>query len=415
MRPSSASPPASVEPSDPGDPGVKPVHTGEATSAGAMEALCVAPEPVSTSDGTPPDDTPPSIEDVETQVEAVRGFEYSEQVVAEPVTQERIARELTKAFDATYPRVFYERRTAAWQALGVIPDDVSIRDALLSFQTGQVVGFYNPVDGELVYLSDDDQLDLTERFTLAHELTHAIDDQRFDLSRIDPIAGACSDEAFQAALGAVEGSAQFFATRVLMEFPDPDAGLGDAGGAGLPDGVPPFMVEQLLWPYTAGQAFITALDERGGLEAIDGSLRRFPETTEQVMHPDRYPDDRPTPIDIADRSGELGAGWGDLDVMVVGEEWLRAMLALHLDEGEADLAAAGWDGGVYRAWTDGSDVAVLLTTTWDSPDEASGFADAMDAWLEASGETGFVGEPQGSSVTAGFATTSEALKVLARP
>ena len=167
---------------------MKPVHTGEATSAGAMKALCIAPEPVSTSDGTPPDDTPASIEEVETQVESVRGLEYLKPVVAEPVTQERIAEELTEAFDATYPKAFYDRRTAAWQTIGVIPDDVTIRDALLAFQTGQVVGFYNPVDGELVYLSDDDQLDLTERFTLAHELTHAMDDQHFDLSRIDPIA-----------------------------------------------------------------------------------------------------------------------------------------------------------------------------------------------------------------------------------
>ncbi len=404
--------PASVSPTDPDVLRVEPVHTGEATSAGAMKALCISPEPVSTSDGTPPDETPAAIDEVERQVESVRGLEYLKPVVAEPVSQERIAEELTDAFDATYPKEFYDRRTAAWQAIGVIPDDVTIRDALLAFQTGGVVGFYNPVDGELVYLSDDDQLDLTERFTLAHELTHAIDDQHFDLSRIDRFGEACEDESFQAALGTVEGSAQFFATRVILDFPDPDAGLGDQGGGGLPDGVPPFMDELVLWPYTAGQAFITALEERGSLEEIDGALRKFPATTEQVMHPERYPSDRPTAIDIPDRSQELGPAWGDLDVMDVGEQWLRAMLALHLDDGEADLAAAGWDGGVYRAWTDGTDVAVVLSTAWDTPEDATGFADAMRSWLGSAQIRGAVGEPKGSNVTVAFATAADAMDVV---
>ena len=190
-----------------------------------MQALCVSPKPVSTSDGRRPAPTSPEIAEVERQVEAVRGLDYLEPVVAEPVTAERIADELTDAFDATYPKAFYDRRTVAWQTIGVIPTDVTIRDALLAFQTGQVVGFYNPVDGELVYLADDDDLDLTERYTLAHELTHAMDDQHFDLSRIDAITAACRDEAFQAALGTVEGSAQFFATRVLPRLPRPGRGI----------------------------------------------------------------------------------------------------------------------------------------------------------------------------------------------
>ena len=391
---------------------VDPVHTREPTSAGAMQELCVAPEPVSTSDGTPPEETSPEVAEVERQVEVVRERDYLEPVVAEPVTSQRIADELTDAFDATYPKAFYDRRTVAWQTIGVIPGDVTIREALLAFQTGQVVGFYNPVDGELVYLADDDGLDLTERYTLAHELTHAMDDQHFDLSRIDAITAACRDEAFQAALGTVEGSAQYFAARVVLDFPDPDAEIGDAGGGGLPDDVPPFITALQLWPYTAGQAFVTALAERGGVEAIDGALRRFPVSTEQILHPERYPSDRPTPVDIGDLSKTLGPGWGDLDVMDVGEEWLRAMLALHLGEGELDPAVAGWGGGVYRAWTDGRDAAVLLSTVWDTSQDAAEFAEAMRSWLEVSGVRGSVAEPQGRHVEASFATSDAALVVL---
>ena len=144
---------------------VEPVKTGEATSKGAMRALCVSPTPVSTGDGSSPGPTPPQISEVEDQVEAVRGLDYLDPVVADPVSADEIADDLTSAFDDTYPKAFYDRRTVAWQTIGVIPTDVTIRDAMLAFQTGQVVGFYNPVDGQLVYLGDDGDLDLTERYT----------------------------------------------------------------------------------------------------------------------------------------------------------------------------------------------------------------------------------------------------------
>jgi hypothetical protein len=294
-----------------------------------------------------------------------------------------------------------------------MPRDVDIREALFAFQTGQVVGFYNPIDGELVYRADG-RLDLVERVTLAHELTHAIDDQHFDLSRIDRVAATCRDEAFQAALGAVEGSAQFFSIKVLFEFPPDDgdfSGLGDGGG--MPDGVPPFMVDLQLWPYTAGQSFVTALDGRGGTAEIDAALRRFPTTTEQILHPERFPGDAPPArVDVPDLSRAFGPGWGDLDVMQVGEAWLAAMLGLRLDSAAADAAAAGWDGGLYRAFTDGDDAAVVLATAWDSAADADAFAQALREWLDAEEQWGVVGRPDPQRVTLAVATTGAVADVL---
>ena len=77
---------------------------------------------------------------------------------------------------------------------------------------------------------------------------------------------------------------------------------------------------------------------------MNGALKRFPVSTEQVLHPDRFPSDRPTAVDVLDLSDELGPGWGDLDVMEVGEAWLSTMLGLRLSSSVAEGAAAGWDG-----------------------------------------------------------------------
>ena len=126
-------------------------------------------------------------------------------------------------------------------------------------------------------------------------------------------------------------------------------------------------------------AFIQDLDDRGGTALVNRALTTFPVSTEQIIHPERWPNDTPQPVDVPDLGPALGAGWRDLDVMTVGEVWLQLMLELRLDADDAGRAATGWDGGLYRAWTDGSRTAVVLRTVWDSPEDAQEFADAMGA------------------------------------
>ena len=134
--------------------------------------------------------------------------------------------------------------------------------------------------------------------------------------------------------------------------------------------------------------------------------------TSAILHPDRYPSDVPQPLDIADLSAGLGAGWKDLDVMQVGEEFLREMLRLRLDGEEADAAAAGWDGGLYRAWSDGTHTAVVLSTVWDTPDDASAFAQASRDWLDAGDTSGDMVGPNGNRVSLVFSDDPAALEIL---
>jgi hypothetical protein len=390
------------------DPSPSPVPTGPGSAAAVMKRLCEAPKAGSGSDVTPEGPTPPVIATVERQVEAVRGLQYTSHVAVKALTQEQMARRLTKNFDKTYPVDFYARRSQAWGTIGVIPEGTSIREALLAFQTGQVVGFYNPANKQLVYIGDSD-LSQTERFILAHELTHAIDDQHYGLGRLDSIVAKCDDEAFTAGLGAVEGSAQFFATQVIRQFPS-DAPLGGGDGGSL-EGVPPFISNLQLWPYGAGMAFIQDLDDRGGTALVDRALISFPVSTEQIIHPERFPNDTPQPVDVPDLGTDLGTGWRDLDVMTVGEAWLQLMLELRLDANGADRASAGWDGGLYRAWTDGAHTAVVLRTVWDTPEDAQEFADAMGDWTGENADA-FVAPPDGVHVDVGFASDASTLSAL---
>jgi len=176
--------------------------------------------------------------------------------------------------------------------------------------------------------------------------------------------------------------------------------------------IPPFVNDLQAWSYNQGLAFITSLESEGGLEAIDRAFEHPPTSTEQVIHPERYPNDAPTAVDVPDRSAMLGDDWTDLDVMTIGEEWLQLALNLQLDGSQSSQAATGWDGGTYRAWTDGDQVAVELSTVWDTERDASEFATAMTAWLDDGQDLGVVVGPDGTGVRVLFASDDATLQAL---
>jgi hypothetical protein len=397
QEPLPPSPSATPSERPPGDP--VEVKTGSSSAIEVMRRLCI-PADVE-ADPVTEVTTPPAIEEVADQLESVRGLEFERPVNVEPITEAEMDRRLSDYFDTYYPERYYERRSDAWQTIGVLPGDVTYLEALDAYQQGQVLGFYNSQNEELVYTGDAD-LDRIEQFVLAHELTHAIDDQHFDLDRLDDLVLRCEDEAFEAALGIVEGSANHFATQVIIQFPNADIGSIPEGGAGE---VPPFIVEIQAYPYTAGQRFADELSDANGPSAIDDALDTFPTTTEQVLHPAKFPDEEGVSVDVADFAPTFGPDWRDLDAMVVGELWLRAMLHLRLSDGVAETAAAGWDGGTYRAWRDGDDVAVIMSTVWDTPKDAQEFSDALELWVSRGSRPGLVLDADGTTVHAGFASS----------
>jgi hypothetical protein len=370
-----------------------------------------APAPARPAEAGP---TPPAIAAVERQIADVRGLSFLRPVPVDAVTASELARRLRGSLDAALPVGMAARRTTAWRTIGVIPPGSSIRRATKRFARGQVIGFYVPESGRLVFTGSSEPNGL-ERFTLSHELTHALDDQHFHLERTDRLSARCDDEASSAALGAIEGSATYFSlayARRYLSLADVGSLVGGAIGAPSVAGVPPFIVRLEIWPYTAGEAFVAARQAAGGRRAVDEALRRFPATTEQVIHPSRYPADVPRGVDVPDYGPALGPRWQDLDVMGVGEAWLSTMLALRLEAATARAAAAGWDGGMYRAWSNGDRAAVVLTTDWDSPADAIQFANALRSWIDGGSVPGAVADRGGRVVSAAFAGDPRALERL---
>jgi hypothetical protein len=376
----------------------------------ALERLCPRVKVPGGSSVPAEGPTPAYVREVQREVSDIRDLAYTKPVPVDAATHAELVDGLEGSFDSQYPQDLMDRRSLAWATIGVIEPGTDLRAELEEFASGQVVGYYDTIREELVFIGTDDPSP-TQLVTLAHELTHALDDQHFGLQAVERLGTQCRDDAFAAALAVAEGDA----TYVMVAYARSSLSLDEQlslGGGGVPTGVPPFVTRLQAWPYTAGLAFIQTVVARGGNDAVDESFVEPPVSSEQILHPDRYPDDVPTPVDVGNLGRALGAGWRDLDVQEVGEGWLATMLGLRLDRDIADEAAAGWDGGIYRSWSEGSEVAVLMRTAWDSTDDADAFAAAMTDWIDAGDETAEVRTRSDAGVDVLFASDPDALDAL---
>jgi len=361
-----------------------------------------------------PGPAPSAIQQVEQEVQQVRGLQYLRPVAVDAVTHDQLVQGLEAPFGHDFPAGLLSRRTRVWQLIGVIPADVGLRDAYRSFLSGQVIGDYDPGNGQLVFLGTT-ELSAVERLTLAHELTHADDDQHFDLSRLDRLNAECRGDVTTAYTSLAEGDAvensvrwaqTYLSSSQLVQLEQEAAGAPNP-----PASVPRFIQDEQEFPYPSGQAFVEALIARGGRAAVNAAFRDPPISTEQVLHPGAYPGDLPVDVEVPDLASKLGPEWRDLDREDMGEADISAMLHVHLDGSDSSRAAQGWGGGQYRAWSEGSShTAVLLETSWDSPAEAGRFADAIRQWL--AGRSTATVEASGSAVTVLFGPDTASLAAL---
>jgi hypothetical protein len=344
--------------------------------------MCRRSSPSEARPTAPARPLPPALARVVREVERARELRFLRPVAARAVSREVMDRLLTASLARDYPAGEAAREGLVLTTMGALPAGTDLLSAIRTYQTGQVIGFYDPDTKRLVF-EGDARLTPFQRMTLAHELTHALDDQAFGLSRLDHLDATCQDDRALAFLSLAEGDAVVTQLRWAIASLSPAEVVrlqAEAAAYPSPPPVPRFVEDLLTFPYPAGQAFVQALLDRGGEAAVDRAFRDPPVSTEQVLHPDRYPSDRPQAVQAPDLSTRLGPGWRGLDVAEVGEAFLRILLEVHIPDSEAESAAAGWDGGQYRAWRDGRRVAVVLDTVWDSVTEAARFANAMDRW-----------------------------------
>ena len=226
--------------------------------------------------------------------------------------------------------------------------------------------------------------------TYAHEFTHQLQDQHFDLDKLGIDVSDQSDRSL-ARLALVEGDATSAQTTWMTQTLTSQE-LGEVFAAGLDpaaleafNNAPEYLRETALFPYQEGLAFVMRLVATGGYPAVDAVFADPPDSTEQILHPDKYVN-REAPIAVKIPAGlakKIGAGWTEVGQDTLGEMLLRLWLKIGGTAGaDATKAAAGWGGdrlALYRN-PDGK-TAIVLVTDWDTAADATEFDTAARAAL----------------------------------
>jgi hypothetical protein len=320
---------------------------------------------------------------IEGQVRAIRGLEAKQPVDPEVLDEAGIKKLTSESFTKDNPPDVLAANERILKAFGLLPADASLSKLYIDLLGSQVAGLYSPDTKKLYVVSKSGGLGVTEKSTFAHEYTHALQDQNFDIATLKLDEVGQGDRSFSR-LALVEGDATLtmsywqIQNLTQAELGQLIAGAGDDPSTKALLAMPAILRESLLFPYIQGLAFVQGFQTSGGWGAVDDVFAKPPASTEQVLHPEKYAaGEAPLVVDLpADLATRLGTGWkvalqdsfGEFQLGV----WLRGNTAL--GAGGANDAAAGWGGdrvavvnGPSGTW------GVVLRTRWDTDADAAAF------------------------------------------
>jgi hypothetical protein len=359
----------------------EPIVSAETAVPGEAEARETA-EGEEMVESKPPDNDIGLVERaaIEANVVNIRELEPLAAVDPTLLSASELGQRLEEEFAESYSPEEARNDAIAWSAFDFFPADFDLYNFVISLYTEQIAGFYDAETDEFVIIGDDDEFDVLEQWTHAHEYVHALQDQHYDLEILDD--ESLDSEATFALQALAEGDATLVQTLYLL------GGYFDQEqlfeilttafeiDTAVLDSAPPVIAHELEFPYITGLAFVQALYDEGGFAAVDEAWEQLPQSTEHILHPDRYlANDAPQLVTVAPLTDTLGAGWQLAKEDILGEFYLREYLSQQLDSNQVNEAATGWGGDRYAVyWNESNQQSVLvLQITWDTAADAKEF------------------------------------------
>jgi hypothetical protein len=278
------------------------------------------------------------------------------------------------------------------EAFGLLPKGFDFDTFMVNVLTEQVEGLYDPKAREF-YIADWSPL-ADQRMVMAHELTHALEDQYFNIEAWEKAARP-NEDAELARDAVLEGSAMAAMVDYLMlgtgrslkdlpEF-DPSMLMGDLSSTPTLDKAPQFIKDALIFPYMSGLNFSAAMMKNTGWAGLSGMFEKPPVSTQQILHPALYRSGKiPKSITLPRIEKLLGANWSKLDENVMGEFGWKEVLKQFLDVERAKSLAAAWEGDWYAVYEEKQSKRLVLVTRLhlDSEEHAARFFGQYSEALE---------------------------------
>jgi hypothetical protein len=333
-------------------------------------------------------DVAQQIDEIGTIVSDLRQLDFTRAPEPEFLNDQQISTRLREEISEEYSRQDAQLDARMLSTLGAVPRDADLLTLQTELLTAQVAGFYDPETDELVVRAADTDQGLTPvaQTILAHELEHAVADQRLELP-IDVTESTSESDAALAALSVIEGDAsltqqQFSITGLsLTEQLELNADPSVRDAQRQLEGVPHVLAQSLQFPYTAGLRFVCARFVEGGWQAVDAAYDNLPATSAEIMDPARYGTAATDPRD----PGRLGGRWRQARTTTMGAAELQWLFEAPGDDTSQALddpggRALAWTGGELAMWTNGNATAVGVALTQQ---EAEGpLCDAVTTWYQ---------------------------------
>ncbi|HYL64965.1 MAG TPA: hypothetical protein VE077_20305 [Candidatus Methylomirabilis sp.] len=293
--------------------------------------------------------------------------------------------------DEKNPKERYAEARSA-EAFGLIPKGFDLDDFMVDLLTEQIAGLYDPKAGEF-YIADWIPVD-DQRMVMAHELTHALQDQHFKIDAWTKAARP-NDDAELARESVLEGSAMAAMIDYLFKDSghkvedfgaiDPSLFAGDLSKTPKMEAAPPFIRDALIFPYFGGLTFSAAILHSGGWGGLSVVFAKPPFSTQQIMHPALYKSGKaPADVKLPALEKLLGADWVKLDENLMGEFGWKEILKQFLGEEKAKPVAAAWEGDRYAVFEETKSKKLFLAARLklDTEEHAGAFFAQYSAALQ---------------------------------
>jgi hypothetical protein len=352
-----------------------------------------------------PDEWDPRVADLAAFVERERALAFEHPVYVDFLTDEEYsdAVRTDEAAVTTEDREQMESTVATLRALGLASGDIDLFEAGNDLVDGGTLAFYNPGDERITVRGT--ELTVALKVTLVHEMTHALQDQHFDLDALqqeiyaDVDFAAAEEQDETAALTESAANAAFAGHQALVEgdavrienayveslsaadrdeyvssYQD-DLEQADTDLAEVPAALRAFQAA----PYALGQPLVDLVEADGGNAAVDDMFADHPWTEEHLLDPPTY----------VDRQGAVDlplpdpAGGEVIDRGTMGAVELFVVLAERIDPLVALDAADGWGNATFVSYESGGDTCVRVLADGDTADDDNQLRSALTSWVDA--------------------------------
>jgi hypothetical protein len=278
------------------------------------------------------------------------------------------------------------------EVFGLLPKGFDLDSLMVELLTEQIAGLYDPKAHEF-YVADWIPVE-DQKMVMAHELTHALEDQHFQIENWSKAARP-NDDAELAREAVLEGSAMAAMVdylmagtgRSLQDLPDIDPAmlLGDMESTPTLAKAPRFLKDALIFPYLDGLTFSAAVLKGAGWSNLPGLFTRPPVSTQQILHPELYRANKPAPVvTLPAMDKAIGSEWKKLEDNIMGEFGWKEVLKQFLAETKATAVSMAWDGDRYQVYEhkQGKKLLLIARVRLVSEDQGRQFFAAYSQALE---------------------------------